>query len=160
MLTVDVGNVEVVVSELRLRVVPRAVVLELSEGAILALVRLGNLDRDTDVVLGEVLVVLGITLARLEHHHLVFRTAVTLEDGPQINIVFAAVDDASVRDAQIARVIQGDGISRRCRGGCDEGGGCAKKGSKLHRGELDRWNTGQLGSGLEAVERRECVLNT
>lgn len=107
-------------------------VLKLSDVATLALLSLGELDRDTSVSTQRVGVVLLVSLARLESDHLVSRAAVTLVDGPEVHIVGASVVDASHGLAGVAALVEGD-----CAPGgdsCDHGGRDRKDSNELHFG--------------------------
>jgi hypothetical protein len=126
--TVDVRDIKVVVVEARR--VGLEEVLELGDGATLALLGLGDLDGDTDVTALGVLVVLAVGLARLEGDHLIGRAAVALVDGPEVDLVGAAVDDLGVGLAGVTRLVEGDCAPGGDSGGHDGGGGDG--GDELH----------------------------
>jgi hypothetical protein len=128
--TVNIGDVEVV------SLVARGfvdVVLQLRDVAAFALRRLGQFDGNANGGTCRIGIVLGIYIALLQCDHLVSRAAITLEDGPKVDVVVAAVDDTSEGLLQIAFLHKGYGTSRR-RGGCDDGGSRGKECSELHCG--------------------------
>lgn len=121
---VHVGDVKVV--EVKVRSLPALkVVLELNDVVALALLGLGDLDGDTDIslVAGVEILAVNIPLFQGDHVAILGRASVALEDRPKVDIVFAAVDDLSVRLLGIAVRIQlsGVGSDRRC--GSDQGRG-------------------------------------
>lgn len=116
---VDVRDIKVVVVEAGRVLLDE--VLELSNVVALALLALGDLDGDTDVTALGVLVVLLVGLALLQRDHLVGRAAVALVDGPEVDIVVAAVVDASQGLAGIALLVEGD---------CAPGGGSSGHGGR------------------------------
>jgi hypothetical protein len=116
---VDVRDIKVVVVEAG-RVLLEEV-LELGDVVTLALLALGQLDRDTDVAALGVLVVLLVDIALLQGDHLAGRAAITLVDGPQVDIVGATVVDTGQRLAGIALLVEGD---------CAPGGGSGSHGGR------------------------------
>jgi hypothetical protein len=136
---VDIGHVEVVHLVFGLLVHVVHEVFELGDVVRLALLGLGDLDRDTSSIKSRtgVDVVLSIHLALLEGHHLVGVAAIALEDRPDMNVVVAAVDDACVGLSFVALLVEGDGVSV-----CDgfnrtvSGNGCDHRGRDGEEGEL------------------------
>lgn len=127
---VDVRDIKVVVVEARGVLLDE--VLKLSDVVALALLRLGDLDRDTDVSTLGVLVVLLVDLALLQCDHLVGRATIALVDGPQVDIVVAAVMDASHGLAAIGLLVESDCAPGGGSG--DHGGRDRKDSNELHFG--------------------------
>lgn len=131
---VNVGDIKVV--EVEAGGVLLDEVLELGDVVALALLGLGNLDRDTDVPTLRILVVLLVDLALLQGDHLVARAAVALVDRPQVNIVVAAVVDAGQGLAGIDLLVEGDCAPGG--GSSDHGGRDRKDSDELHFSWYDR----------------------
>jgi len=129
---VYVGDIKVVVVEAGRVLLDE--VLELGDVVALALLSLGDLDRNTDISTLGVGVVLPVSLARLELDHLIGRAAVALVDGPQINIVVAAVVNTRHGLAGIDVLIKGDCAPGRGSG--SHGGRDRKDSNELHLGWL------------------------
>jgi hypothetical protein len=129
---VHVGDIKVVVVEAGGVLLDE--VLELSDVVALALLRLGDLDGNTNVPALGIGVVLLVSLTRLQLDHLVGRAAVALVDRPQVDVVVATVVDTGHGLA---------GIALRVQGNCAPGGGSGshggrdrKDGNELHFGWL------------------------
>lgn len=133
--TIDIGYVKVVHLEINLTS-ELLEVLQLRDVVALALFSLGDLDRDTGVVVSItqirclVGIVLGVSSASLECHHAIRRAPISLEDRPNVNIVRAAVDDAYVGLVRVGDGIESDG-GPQCIGRRDHGRR-GKEGGKLH----------------------------
>jgi hypothetical protein len=107
---VDVGDIEEVIIEARFGSLDE--VLKLGDYAFRAVLSLGELDGDACATTVGVLVVLAVGVARLEGDHIINGTASAgifeLVDGPEVDLVGAAVDDLGMGLAEVARLAEGD----------------------------------------------------
>jgi hypothetical protein len=153
---VDVGDIEVVV-------IGRAdsidEVLELGVAMFRAVLSPGELNGDACGTTAGFLVVFAIGVARLEGDH-VFNGAASvgalvLPNGPEVDLVRAAVDDLGMGLAEVARLAEGD-----CAPGGDSGshdGGGGDGGDELHCCCLKKPNIviGKDGEGFEISRPKE-----
>jgi len=128
--TVNVGNIEVV--EVEAGRVFLDEVLQLGDVVALALLGLGDLDRDTNIPALGISIVLLVGLARLEGDHLVTRTSIALVDRPKVYVVSASVVNTGHGLAGVALRVEGD--CAPCRGSCDHRGRDRKDSNELHFG--------------------------
>jgi hypothetical protein len=155
-LAVDVGDIEEVVDS---RVDSTDEVLELSVALFWAVLSPGELNGDACGTTVGFLVVLAIGLARLEGDHGVDGAAsvgaLVLPNGPEIDLVRAAIDDLRMGLAEVARLVEVD-----CAPGGDSGshdGGGGNGGDELHSCCLKKPNIviGEDGEGLEIGRPKE-----
>lgn len=155
-IAVDVGDIEVVVIN---RADSIDEVLELGDFAIRTVLSLGELNGDAFGTVAGFLVVFAIGVARLEGDHVVNGAAsvdyIVLPDGPEVDLVGAAVDDLGMGLADVARLAEGD-----CAPGGDSGshdGGGGDGGDELHCCCLKKPNIviGKDGEGLEIGRPKE-----
>lgn len=125
---VNVRDIDVV--EVEARRILLNEVFELGDVVALALLGLGDFDRNTNVSTKGVGEVLVVHLAGLEGNHLVRRAAVALVNGPKVHIVGAAVVDTSHGLARIAFLVEGDCAPGG--GSCGHGGRDGKDSNELH----------------------------
>jgi hypothetical protein len=158
---VDVGDIEVVVIS---RADSIDEVLELGVTLFRAVLSLGELNGDACGTAAGFLVVLAIGIARLEGDHVVNGAAgvgaLVLPNGPEVDLVRAAVDDLGMGLAEVARLAEGD-----CAPGGDSGshdGGGGDGGDELHYCCLKKPNIviGKDGEGFEIGRPKEWQLNT